>query len=113
MSKPDRDDLEEILARTKKQTSISTTGPMRQILILALNTFEDATSAGEAFRRALANWGYNQKSDSKRGALGRIEENVAKLLEINHELRNQVVALQSEIAELRRENAELRGDGLR
>lgn len=101
-----RDDLEDILARTGKQVSISTVGPMRAVLIQALTTFDDTTKASEAFTRALTNWGYNQRKDSKRGSLQRLEDSNAKLLE-----NDQTILAKLEIIErmVREEIAEVQG----
>lgn len=106
-TKVQREDLDEILAKTGKQVSITTTGPMRQVLVHALNVFEDAHTPGEALRRALSNWHHNQKRDSKRGALQRLEESNGQLLaDAQASLANDQAIL-DKLAELQREIADL------
>lgn len=103
-TKSDREDLGEILAKTGKQVSITTTGPMRQVLIHALNVFEDANTPGEALRRALSNWFHAQKRDSKRGALARLEEGNARLLDGTEQLLANSEQLRAMVKDLSERN---------
>lgn len=97
-----REDLDEVLAKAKKQTSISTTGPMRKVLIEALRAFEDSDSPAKAYARALSDWYYNRQENSKRGALREIKSDTVEIKGDVNELLTIMARLEMELAAVKR-----------
>lgn len=52
---------------------------MVAVVEVALKTFPDAATPGQAYRRALLDWLHNRQTDSKRGSLTRIEAGVTRI----------------------------------
>ena len=94
-----RDDLEEVLSKSKKQTSIGTAGQMRRVLVEALEAFPDAERSADAYKRALLHWYHGRQENSKRGSLQRLEENDAAILERLASLENEVKSLRTLLAD--------------
>ena len=94
-----RDDLEEVLSKSKKQTSIGTVGQMRRVLVEALEAFPDADRSADAYKRALMHWYHGRQENSKRGSLQRLEENDATILERLASLENEVKLLRALLAD--------------
>ena len=63
------------------QVWISKSKQMQPIIEEARRTFPDAASDSQALTRALFHWYHGRQDNSKRGALGRIEEKQDKTLE--------------------------------
>jgi hypothetical protein len=71
------------------QAWVSTVGAMKVVVKEARATFTDTETDAQALRRALLDWYRNRQTDSKRGALIRIEKSVEEILEIVSELKTK------------------------
>ena len=79
---------------SERQVWISRSKNMMPVIEEARRTFPDADNDSQALTRALFNWYHNRQDDSKRGALRRMEADMAKLTE-------RLTAVENELAEVK------------
>lgn len=89
-----RDDISEILEKAPRQTSVSTTGKMREAITEALDTFPSAESAGDAIKQALLHWYHNREQNSKRSQLESMNKNLLMVL-------GRLARIEEELAEIK------------
>lgn len=89
-----RDDINELLEKVPRQTSVSTTGKAREAITEALNAFPDAESAGDAIKRALLHWYHNREQNSKRGQLENMNNSLLLVL-------GRLARIEEELAEIK------------
>ena len=97
-----REDTDQIIAKSPRQTSVSTLGPMLPVLVEALEAFDDAYTASQAYTRALHDWHRNRQENSKRAALREIKADTTEIKGGVDELLLRMAKLEAEMAAVKR-----------